>query len=168
MSNRNIGALILILCSLACLYPGLMFAMMTIKVGKVVPLIGQLDLYEATQSIVQTIENLFAAENYLVGWLILVFSVVVPVVKVALLLIVLLFKQLRARASVLKFVSVIGKWSMADVFVVSVFMAFLATQSNDAVSATLHSGYYYFTAYCVFSILGTQLIEFPTQIEKSR
>lgn len=161
MSKRNICALIFILASLLCLYPGLMFAMLTIKVGKVVPFLGQLDLYEATQSIMQTIESLFIDGNYLVAWLILIFSVVVPVVKIVLLLVVLLFKDLRARASILKFVSVIGKWSMADVFVVSVFMAYLATHSNEAVSATLHAGYFYFTAYCVLSILGTQLIELP-------
>lgn len=163
MSKRNICALILILASLACLYPGLMSAMLTIKVGKVVPILGQLDLYEATQSIIQTIDNLFEDQNYLVAWLILLFSVVVPVVKVALLLVVLLFQTFSARELLLKFVSAIGKWSMADVFVVSIFMAFLATRSNDAVSATLHEGYYYFTAYCVLSILGTQLIELPNE-----
>lgn len=167
MSKRNICALGFILASLLCLYPGLMFAMLTIKVGKVVPFLGQLDLYEATQSIIQTIESLFIDQNYLVAWLILIFSVVVPVVKVVLLLVVLLFKDLRARASLLKFVSVIGKWSMADVFVVSVFMAYLATHSNEAVSATLHAGYYYFTAYCVFSILGTQLIDLPDDQSQS-
>jgi len=167
MSKRNICALAFIIVSLFCLYPGLMFAMLTVKVGKVVPFLGQLDLYEATQSIMQTIESLFIDQNYLVAWLILIFSVVVPVVKVVLLLVVLLFKNLRARASILKFVSVIGKWSMADVFVVSVFMAFLATHSNEAISATLHAGYYYFTAYCVFSILGTQLIELPNDQPQS-
>ena len=159
LSMRNIGALILILASLACLYPGLMFAMLTIKVGTVLPLIGQVELYEATQSILQTIKSLFADQNYLVAWLILIFSVVVPVLKVTLLLVVLIMKQFAGREKVFKFVSVIGKWSMADVFVVSIFMAYLATKSNEAVSATLHSGFYYFTAYCVLSILGTQLIE---------
>lgn len=165
MSKQNIFALILILCSLACLYPGLYYSMLTIKVGKIVPILGQLDLYEATQSIMQTIEALFASQNYLVAWLILIFSVVVPVAKVALLLIVLLFKNLNARHHLLNFVSAIGKWSMADVFVVSIFMAFLATKSNEAVSATLHEGYYYFTAYCVLSILGTQLIQLPKRAE---
>lgn len=159
MSKRNVCALILILASLGCLYPGLMFAMMTIKVGTVLPIIGQLDLHESTQSIIQTIDNLFSKQNYLVAWLILLFSVVVPVLKALMLLIVLIFEQFRARQQLFKFVSLIGKWSMADVFVVSIFMAFLATHSNDTVSATLHEGFYYFTAYCVLSILGTQLIK---------
>jgi len=159
MSIRNISAFVLLLASLGCLYPGLMFAMLTIKVGTVLPLLGNLELYEATQSIIQTIDSLFVNQNYLVAWLILLFSVVVPLVKVIILLAVLLFKQGKWRAPLFKFVSVIGKWSMADVFVVSVFMAFLATKSNEAVSATLHSGFYYFTAYCVLSILGTQLMK---------
>ncbi len=159
MSKRNICALVLILASLACLYPGLMFAMMTLKVGTVLPLVGQVDLYESTQSIIQTIDNLFFNKNYLVAWLILLFSVVVPVLKTLMLLLVLLFHKRRSREFMLKFVSVIGKWSMADVFVVGVFMAYLATHSNQAVSATLHQGYYYFTAYCVLAILGTQLID---------
>ena len=168
MSKRNVFALILILASLVCLYPGLFFNMLTIKVGKVVPFVGQLDLYEATQSIMQTIEYLFADQNYLVAWLILIFSVVVPIAKIILLLVVLFSANEKLSNALLKFVAVIGKWSMADVFVVSIFMAFLATSSNDAVSATLHSGYYYFTAYCVLSILGTQLIEPPKYHNQSQ
>jgi len=162
MSKRNICALILILASLACLYPGLMFAMLTIKVGTVLPIVGQLELYEATQSIIQTIKNLFVNDNNLVAWLILIFSVVIPVLKALMLLVVLLFKSFIERQKLLNFVSIIGKWSMADVFVVSIFMAYLSTHSNEAVSATLHEGFYYFTAYCVLSILGTQLIRLPS------
>ena len=161
MSKRNISALALILASLICLYPGLMLAMLTLKVGAVLPLIGPLELYEATQSIIQTIDNLFVNKNYLVAWLILLFSVVVPILKATMLLIVLLFKNYKWREALFKFVSIIGKWSMADVFVVSIFMAYLATQSNEAVSATLHEGFYYFTAYCILCILGTQLIVLP-------
>ncbi len=161
MSARNVIALVLILASLACLYPGLFFDMLTIKVSKELPILGQFDLYEATQSILQTIETLFEDDNHLVAWLILIFSVVVPVTKVLLLLVVLLTSHHSLNRGLLNFVSAIGKWSMADVFVVSIFMAFLASKSNDAISATLHSGYYYFTAYCLLSILGTQLIKRP-------
>ena len=159
MSKRNLSALLLILASLGCLYPGLMSAMMTIKVGAVLPFLGNLELYEATQSIIQTIQSLFRQQNYLVAWLILLFSVIVPLFKVAVLLSILLLKRYSWCEPMFKLVSVIGKWSMADVFVVSIFMAFLATKSNEAISATLHSGFYYFTAYCVLSILGTQLIK---------
>ncbi|MBX2838847.1 MAG: paraquat-inducible protein A [Gammaproteobacteria bacterium] len=163
MTLRSILALVLILASLACLYPGLFQDMLTIRVGKEVPFLGYLDLYEATQSIMQTIETLFVDQNYLVAWLILIFSVVVPVAKILLLLVVLFSPNERLNDTLFQFVSAIGKWSMADVFVVSIFMAALATKSNEAVSATLHSGYYYFTAYCLLSILGTQLIQRPKE-----
>ena len=168
MPIRNVCALILIIASLACLYPGLMFDMMTLKVGAELPLIGNVELYEATNSIVQTIQTLFTKKNYLVAWLILLFSAVVPVLKIALLLIVLLFQQHPAQKAIFKFVSAIGKWSMADVFVVSIFMAYLSTGSNEAVSATLHEGFYYFTAYCVLSILGTQFIKLDLTKEQDQ
>ena len=159
MSIRNWIALAFIVASFICLYPGLVNNMMTLKVGAQLPLLGNIELYEATQSILETIENLFKEKNYLVAWLILLFSVVVPLLKTLMLLAVILFPKFNGRSKMMKLVSAIGKWSMADVFVVSIFMAYLATASNEAVSATLHSGYYYFTAYCILSIFGTQIID---------
>ena len=48
---------------------------------------------------------------------------------------------------------------MADVFVVGVLLAFLATKSDDGIDAKLHEGFYYFLAYCIISILATQLLK---------
>jgi len=56
-------------------------------------------------------------------------------------------------------VSAIGKWSMADVFVVGVFLAYLATASEESISAEVFDGFYYFTAYCIISILGIQIMD---------
>ena len=42
---------------------------------------------------------------------------------------------------------------MADVFVVGIMLAFLATRSDDNIEAKLHEGFYYFLAYCMLSIL---------------
>ena len=165
MSPRNLIALFLILASLVCLYPGLFQEMLTIKVSREFPLIGQMTLYEATQSIVQTIETLYLDQNYVVAGLILLFSVLVPLIKVLLLLLVLFSRNLGLNRAVLGFVSAITKWSMADVFVVGVFIAYLSTRSNESIEASLHGGFYYFTAYCLLSILGTQLVERPNPQE---
>ena len=165
MSPRNLIALVLILASLVCLYPGLFQEMLTIKVSREFPLIGQMTLYEATQSIVQTIETLYLDQNYVVAGLILLFSVLVPLIKVLLLLLVLFSRNLGLNRAVLGFVSAITKWSMADVFVVGVFIAYLSTRSNESIEASLHGGFYYFTAYCLLSILGTQLVERPNPQE---
>lgn len=159
MSIRNALSLALILASLVCLYPGLTMDMFSIYVGATLPLLGEIALYEETQSIVQTIRSLFEHQNYFVAFLILLFSILIPLIKALLLLVVLLFRHWAWRQRVYKFVALIGKWSMADVFVVAVLMALLATNSNDSIDAVLHQGFYYFTAYCLISILGIQLLD---------
>ena len=162
MSIRNALSLSLIVVSLVCLYPGLTMDMFTIYVGTTLPLLGEISLYEETQSILQTIQSLFSHNNYFVALLILLFSVVIPLMKALLLILVLLFQQWQWRSAVYRFVALIGKWSMADVFVVAVLMALLATNSNDSIDAILHQGFYFFTAYCLISILGIQMLDIET------
>lgn len=156
---RNSIAFILIVASLACLYPGLTHPMMNINIGTTVPLLGRIDLFDQTQSIIQSVRSLQDSGNLLVAGLIFLFSVVIPVLKALLLLTVLAFKHLKGRNAIYKFVEVIGKWSMADVFVVGIFMAFLAGKANPNVAATLFDGFHYFVAYCLISIAGIQIMD---------
>lgn len=158
MKPLNILALLLLLISLACLYPGLVKPILSIRVGAEIPLLGRINLHNSTQSIMNTIQTLHKNNNTLVAGLILLFSVIVPVLKAVLLLIALGFRKMKGREKLHKFVSIISKWSMADVFVVGVLLAFLATKSDENINATLHDGFYYFLAYCILSILATQLI----------
>ena len=158
MTHRNKVALLLIVISLGMLYPGLYQPMITIEIAPDLPIIGKTTFYEQTQSIVESIEFLYDNDNRLVAFLILFFSVMVPLVKAILLLLVLFIQQLRFRPKVHAFVSAISKWSMADVFVVGIFIAFLSTSSNSSVNAYLHSGFYYFLAYCIISIASVQVM----------
>jgi len=159
MNTRNWMSLILILASLACLYPGLFQPIMSISIVPRLPLVGEITLYESTQSILKTIETLYENNNKLVAVLILLFSVVVPIIKAIILLIVLFIKNLDLRKKLFNFVRIIGKWSMADVFVVGIFLAFLATQSNDGFHAEIHNGFYYFLAYCLISLVAIQVMK---------
>ena len=79
----------------------------------------------------------------------------------------------------MKIVNLIGKWSMADVFVIGVFLAFLATENQvqenrfqvealgaqlevgivTRVTSTLGPGFYFFLGYCIFSIFWTQVLK---------
>lgn len=158
MKTRNIVALILIIISLCCLYPGLTEPILSIKVGASFPIVGTIVLHDSIQSILGTIETLFNANNAFVAFLILLFSVLVPVFKAVSLLAVLFIKKLGRRKQLHKFISIISKWSMADVFVVGIFLAYLATSSDENIEAKLHIGFYYFLAYCLISILATLLI----------
>lgn len=159
MQKINILAISLLIASLLCLYPGVTKPMMSLSVGANLPLIGKMELYNQTQSIYQAIETLFKSGNDLVGFLILLFSIIVPVIKAVLLMSAFVFKQWSQRDYAQKVVNAIAKWSMADVFVIGVFMAYLAGKANPNINAVLHEGFWWFTAYCVLSILGGQLIK---------
>lgn len=159
MNIRNIFALVLIVVSLICLYPGLTEPMLSIRVAAQIPLLGDFELFERTQSIVEVIRSLYDYNNNLVATLILLFSVIIPIMKALLLLVILAAKRWRFRKHVYKFISAIGKWSMADVFVVGVLLAYLATSSEESISAEIFDGFYYFTAYCIISILGIQIMD---------
>jgi uncharacterized paraquat-inducible protein A len=159
MNTRNIIALLLIIISLGCLYPGLVKPVMSIKISAEIPLLGEMVLQETTQSVVSTIESLYEAKNNLVASLILLFSIIVPIIKAAILLAVLLIPKLPIKSSLQKFVAIISKWSMADVFVVGVLLAFLATKSESTIQAGIHEGFYFFLAYCIISILASQIID---------
>ncbi len=157
MSHRNKLALLLILVSLALLIPGLFQPLITIH--------AQLDLFgfhkeifRETRSIWQTITGLFESNDNLVAFLILLFSILVPFLKAILLLTVLLMKNHHKKTRIYAFVHSISKWSMADVFVVGVFMAFLSAKAMDSLGGELHNGFYFFTAYCLVSLLSVQVM----------
>jgi paraquat-inducible protein A len=159
ITPRNILALACIVLSMAMLYPGLTQPMMNLTIEATLPLLGKMEFYNKTQSIMESITSLFDGGNRLVAVLILLFSVIVPILKALFLLLALAIPVAGVRYYLHQIVLLIGKWSMADVFVVGVFMAFLAGSAHPSASATLHDGFYFFTAYCVLSILGAQLFK---------
>ena len=160
-SLRNIAALILIIASLVVLYPGLTQPMLNLTIAAKLPFVGEMEFYNKTQSIMESVQSLIDSDNTLVAVLIFLFSVAVPVTKILLLLVVLLAPMPKLRKVLHQIILAIGKWSMADVFVVGLFMAFLAGQAHPSAQASLHPGFYYFLGYCVLSILGAQLIKLP-------
>ncbi len=160
MASRtaNVIALILILASFACLVPGLWFPALTLDISPVLPFLGKTALYHQTRSIIGTIRNLYDTGNLVVAGLILLFSVVVPFAKGLSMLCVLAFKKAPFRMRLFRFVSAIGKWSMADVFVMGIFLAYLATGAAVGVTAELHEGFWYFLGYCLMSVASAQFM----------
>jgi uncharacterized paraquat-inducible protein A len=165
MSTRNIASLVLTLISLGFLIPGLTVPILSIDIGAKIPLLGEISLHHTKQSVIGTIMSLFKNGNGFVAFLILLFSILVPVIKGALILIALLIQNLKARKTAQKVLNFIGKWSMADVFIVAIFVAFLSTSSEDNINARIHSGFYFFLIYCILSIVAFQL--FQTTLNKA-
>ena len=125
---------------------------------------GTVNAFDKTRSILGTAQELFDNEHHLVAILIILFSVIVPLIKVLILLSLLLPVSNKAKSALLLISNSISKWSMADVFVIAIFIAFLAgnglQQSGGLVDfqASLGHGFWFFLGYCMVSILGTQFL----------
>lgn len=157
ITTRNLVGIGLLIVSIALLIPGLTYDLITLDIS--VNALISIEVYNETRSIIGTIEDLFANDNGWVGFLILFFSVIVPVVKAVLLLLIAIFQHIPKRKGIHKFIGLISKWSMADVFVVGVFIAFLSLKTNNNVNAEIHSGFWFFLFYCIVSIAASQVIQ---------
>jgi hypothetical protein len=174
----------LTLVNFALLVPGVTLPIYSVTIttlveATIIPDPVEVTVYEQTRSILGTVQELWRSADYLVSFLILLFSIVVPVTKGAMLLASLTAVPDAVKRRLVTFVDLIGKWSMADVFVVAVFLAFLATrdqaQTNSFnvqvlitqvdvdmathLTSTLGPGFYYFLGYCLFSVLWTQVLK---------
>ena len=154
MTRRNIIAVVLVVISLVVVVPGLIQPIITLSAN----MMGR-QVFAETRSILQTVKDLHESGNDLVAGMILFFSVLVPFIKAVLLGVVGLLKPTVAlRYRLFAFVRGISKWAMADVFVVGVYIAYLSAKATDALDAELHQGFYFFTAYCLISLLSVQVM----------
>jgi uncharacterized paraquat-inducible protein A len=119
------------------------------------------EIFRQTQSIVEAVRRLHESGNSFVAGLILLFSILVPITKAALLGVVLWHRSLETRGRVYRFVRSISKWSMADVFAVGIFIAFLAAKGTDNLDAVAGLGFYCFAGYCLVSNLAFQVLPAP-------
>jgi paraquat-inducible protein A len=160
MTTRNWIAVGLTIVSLALLVPGLRSDALTITAS--IPIFNKpTEIFKETQSILRAVRRLYDSKNYFVAGLILLFSVIVPFIKMAMLGIILAVKSPLSRYRLYLFVRSMSKWAMADVFAVGVFIAFMAGNALDNLNATLHPGYYYFIGYCLVSNLSFQFLYVP-------
>ena len=158
MTTRNRLALLFSVLSLALLWPGLVEPVLTIKAT--MELFGVTrELTTETRSVVGAIRSLHASGNTFVAGLILLFSVLVPLLKAALLVPIFAMRGAPSSYRLFRFVRAISKWSMADVFAVGMLIALLVAKGTANLSAVAGVGFYYFTAYCLVSNLAFQLLQ---------
>jgi hypothetical protein len=125
---------------------------------------GQLEVYSNTRSIWGTVESLSRTGNLPVAFLIVFFSLVIPVFKLLLQVISLVVVKAEFRKPLLWLNAVLSKWSMSDVFVRGLLVAYMAGSAKDQagdllkMNAVLEPGFYYFLAYSLFSIAATMLL----------
>ena len=131
-------------------------------------------LYYQSKSILQVTQTMIqngGTDLKIVGLLILMFSIVIPFIKLILSTLYLFIEKIRAQKIVELILFYLGKWSMADVFVVAMFMAYIGfyglvtaqlgdigrNQTGFAVETLNYSrlapGALFFTTYCILSII---------------
>ncbi|MEI8649549.1 paraquat-inducible protein A [Paraglaciecola sp. Hal342] len=138
-------------------------------------------LIDKELSILNTVQELWEGERFLVAALIFLFSVCVPILKTILMSLAYFTRNINVRRNLSQFVSAIGKWSMADVFVVAVFLAIFSTNHADTLSqetltlfgftlgidistqtlSAVGDGFFYFVGYCLLSLLASHIATSP-------
>lgn len=152
---QRIG-LLLSFVSYGLLYPGVTEPIMTVNAN--LSVLGMtFQLLNETRSIWQTVLFLQEQGYRWIGVLILTFSVIFPAIK-AILIVWLWYQPSALRTSL---TLILSKWSMADVFVVALLIAFFSAEATNNVTAQLEVGFYWFTGFCILSIVAAQCLTWP-------
>ncbi len=160
LSIRNNIAAAFTLASLGFLVPGILLPALTVKAGATAPFIGYVEVLNETRSILGTSIHLIKHDNALVGFLIILFGVIIPAIKSIIAFLLIFGAPLPVKKWWLEFLNIIGKWSMADVFTMSIVIAFMYAQAGSgSISAKLHIGFYFFLIYCLTSLAGISFLK---------
>lgn len=144
--------------SYGVLIPGLIAPLFTVKAS--IKLFGmEMPVLNITKSTMGTVHHLYSEHYPLPATLILIFSVLLPFVKLAAML--WAFRAFRAggRTRLVDSVRTVSKWATVDAFTVMTFAGFLAGHNNT--EFTLHVGFYCFFSYCLLSVAAAMVFPDP-------
>ncbi|MFK8066879.1 MAG: paraquat-inducible protein A [Gammaproteobacteria bacterium] len=147
-----------LLISILSLLIGLIAPMMQMTAYKELPLLGEVVFKYEAKSIFSTVQSLFSHGNLIIAGLITLLSIFVPLLKMGVVSMNLfnVAPTLHKRAHDL--IHLLGKWSMADVFVVAILISIFALDTQDFTRAESDLGLYFFAAYCLLSLLVTHAV----------
>ena len=157
--DLNIYALLVAFSSLVTLIFGLITPILMIVIHKYVDFLGDVVLSYESKTIVGTIEHLYNSQNYPVAITILLFSIVVPLIKSITMIVIIILKELHIVKKLLNFFKYLGKWSMVDVFVVSLLLVYLSAGSSQNSYSEIENGLYLFLIYVILSIITSLVVE---------
>lgn len=145
--KQGIAINLLLMVSLACLVIGVSAPLLTLE---------KMYFFENTVTLMSTVKGLFLQKEWFLFYVIAIFSLCIPVIKIAGLVLILNLEY--AKNSFLdKFLHVIelvGKWSMLDVFVVALLL--VSVKLGVLAKVEVHYGLFAFAA----SVLITMSLSF--------
>ncbi|MCW8908125.1 MAG: paraquat-inducible protein A [Sedimenticola sp.] len=149
---------------------GLTTPILSIEASKDLPVLGITVLEFQSKGILTTIDGLWQSGHLWIAVLLALFSILLPLLKTGVAWLTLFSATHRFSLRGLHLSHHVGKWSMADVFVVAILVAFFSTDSGDGLThAEVQAGLWFFATYVLLSLLGTQLvIRYLRQVEPKR
>lgn len=153
----------LVVVSWGALALGLWAPMLTLSVHYTVPLLGRVMLESTTKGLLESVWLFLTQAQWLVGVIILVFSVIVPAAKLGLLQWLLWREHLGG--SLASWLSHVGKFSMLDVLVAALTVSLFAYGSSANTDARAGMGLFYFAVYCLASLLASVKLEQQQRLE---
>jgi len=126
-----------------------------VTIYKKIEYLGEVVLSYESKGVLGSIMKLFDNGDLVVPIAILLFSVLIPLLKVLTIMFVSLFMKSRFAHGMVKVFKVMGKWSMADVFVVALFLVYFTTDTGVVSHAEIEVGLYFFLLYVIVSMFLT-------------
>jgi paraquat-inducible protein A len=111
--------------------------------------IVDITLFSEKRSVLGMLEKLWTDGSYWPFSLIFLFGIIVPLIKSGIIFYLLLAKNPGMKWQ--RFVGAISKWAMADVFAISIFVAFLGANAMESTKAFIQPGFYFFSGYVILS-----------------
>lgn len=150
----------LILISVIALITGWFSPILEITAYQDIPMLGNTIFQYESKSIISALQNIFQSEKYFIASIILLVTVITPIIKSILLVLISYKDKFHWSQKSKKFLTHVGKWSMLDVFVVAIIVTFFSMNAKGQTDASLQIGIYYFSLYVVLSMICTYLVSF--------
>ncbi len=156
--DREFLTLFVALSAMVSLVFALISPLLMVMMHKDLPLVGDVTLSFESKTILTTIEKLYHEDNLLLAGVILLFSILIPLFKSLVILLYGFLKESGLGQKATTLIDKMGKWSMADVFIVSVLVVFFSTKQDIHSSLKIQVGLYFFLGYVLLSMLGSSMI----------
>lgn len=158
--KSKISLMALLSVTVIALITGWFAPILAIVAYQDIPVLGQSVFQFESKSIVSALQKLYESGQTAIAVVIFLFTIVTPIFKSFMMLIILFSQSLHFSNKSIKILKTIGKWSMLDVFVIAILVTYFTTKSGGATDATLQIGVYYFVTYVIASMLLTYLINY--------
>jgi paraquat-inducible protein A len=160
LGQRKAGELgyAMLTVAVIALVVGLTTPILSVEASKDLPVLGETVLQFQSKGILTTITGLWEHGNQWLALLLLLFSVLLPLLKTAVAWLTLFSRTHHISLRGLHLSRHLGKWSMADVFVVAILVVFFSSNEGGLTQAEVQAGLWFFALYVLLSLLGSHLI----------